>query len=159
MEEDARGPDEAAFSEDLEREDFVAGVVRSQWDAVVITWPWVLVWITAAPRPGAPDRFYLRLRCAGYPGRGPAGALWNPNTNFPLDPAAWPKGRARVAHVFRPNWEGGQSLYHPFDGLALEKHPDWPGKYPTKLWSRHHTIGRWLAEFHDLLNCDEYKGV
>src|SRR5262249_27836435 len=110
MAEGARGPDEAAFREDLEREDFVAGVLRSQWDAVEITWPSVLVWIAAATHPDAPDRFYFCLRCAGYPGRGPTGALWNPNTNAPLDQAAWPKGRARVAHVFRPNWEGGQSL-------------------------------------------------
>ena len=63
-----------------------------------------------------------------------------------------------MKHVFRTDWEGGQAFYHPFDGFALEKHPDWPEKYPKKLWSRNNTIGDWLAEFHELLNSEEYEG-
>lgn len=152
-------PDEMAFREDLQRPDFVAGEASGHWAIVEIAWPHVLVWIAAEERSGSPDRFHLRLHCAGYPCRGPTGTLWNAERNQPLEHSAFPKGRSRVAHVFRTNWEKGASLYHPFDGLALEKHGDWPAKYPAKLWSRHRSIGEWLAEFHELLNCDEYEGV
>jgi hypothetical protein len=159
MADGIRDPDEAAFREDLQRTGFVVGEASGHWAIVEITWPHVLVWIAAAGRNGSPDQFHFRLRCAGYPGRGPTGALWNAEKNQLLEHSAFPKGRTRVAHVFRTNWENGASLYHPFDGLALEKHSDWPAKYPDKLWTRHHTIGEWLAEFHELLNCDEYEGV
>lgn len=159
MSDIALGPDEAAFRTDLSRDAFVSGEALEDWAVVEITWPKVLVWIAAAERKSACCRWYLCLQCAGYPIRGPTGALWDFEKNSPLEYARWPKGRARVAHVFRTNWEGGASLYHPFDGLALEKHSDWPQKYPKKLWSRHRTIGEWLAEFHELLNCDEYEGL
>ena len=65
-------------------------------------------------------------------------------------------GLAEAAAI---DWENGQSFYHPFDGLAMEKHADWVQKYPMKLWSREFTLGRWLEEFHELLNCDEYRGI
>lgn len=154
-----QGPDEVAFREDLETGTFVVGALSGRWAVVDIEWPYVRGWIAAAKRKEAPDRFHMRMHCAGYPARGPTGALWNNETNTALEHGKWPKGRARVAHVFRTDWEGGQSFYHPFDGLALEKHPEWPEKYPKKLWSRNRTIADWLAEFHELLNSEEYERV
>ncbi|MAT67946.1 MAG: hypothetical protein CMJ58_00300 [Planctomycetaceae bacterium] len=153
------GPDEAAFREDLLVAEFAAGEVQMQWGLASISWPHVVVWIAAAPRPQSPDRYWFRLNCAGYPGRGPTGSLWNCDQNALLEHRAWPKGRARFAHVFRTDWESGMALYHPYDGHALKTHGNWPAKYPGKLWSRDRNIADWLAEFHDLLNCDEYEGV
>jgi hypothetical protein len=152
-------PDERALREDVAALDFLAGEVNGYWAIVAITWPNVFAWIAADNRKNAPVRFDVRATCAGYPNRGPTGTFWDAKTKAPLAHPLWPKGRARVAHVFRTDWEGGLSFYHPFDGLALEKHSDWPQKYPSKLWTRDHTMADWLAEFHDLLNCDEYEGV
>jgi hypothetical protein len=153
------GPDETAFRQDIKQANFLAGEANGYWGIVVITWPQVLAWLAAGDRKNAPARFHVRALCAGYPNRGPTGTFWDPDKNSQLAHGLWPKGRARVAHVFRTNWEKGQAFYHPFDGLAFEKHPDWPEKYATKLWTRKDTIADWLAEFHELLNCDEYEGV
>jgi hypothetical protein len=153
------GPDEIAFREDIKKVNFLAGEANGYWEIVAISWPEILVWIAAGPRKEAPTRFLVRALCGGYPNRGPTGTLWDREKNSQLANALWPKGRARVAHVFRPNWESGSALYHPFDGLTLEKHRDWPEKYAAKLWTRKHTMADWLAEFHELLNCDEYEGV
>jgi len=153
------GPDERALREDIAAPAFLAGEANGYWAIVAIAWPEVFAWIAAGDRKNAPTRFHVRARCARYPHRGPTGTFWDPEGKAPLSHARWPKGRSRVKHVFRTNWEDGVAFYHPYDGLALEKHPDWPQKYPKKLWTRNHTIADWLAEFHELLNSDEYEGV
>ena len=152
-------PDEGMFRNDMTLDAFLVGAASDHWEIFNLDWPYVFTWIEAASRPNSPSRFALRLTCSGYPSRGPTGTLWNQATNGPLEHAAWPKGRQRFAHVFRTDWEGGLSLYHPYDGLALEKHPEWTSKYTARLWTPRHTITDWLAEFHELLNCDEYEGV
>lgn len=159
MAESAPGPDEAAFREDIKQPGFVAGETNGHWAIVAITWPQVLMWIAAGERKNSPPCFHVRAGCSGYPCRGPTGTFWDPEKKSQLANGLWPKGRARVAHVFRTNWEEGRAFYHPFDGFALEKHSDWPTKYPNKLWTRKHGIANWIAEFHELLNCEEYQGV
>jgi hypothetical protein len=107
-------PDEATLREDLVRGDFLAGELRGEWGLVAIAWPYVFVWLAAAQRLNAPGKYHLRLECSGYPACGPTGTLWDEEKGIPLAAALWPKGRARVTHVFRPTWENGVSLYHPF---------------------------------------------
>jgi hypothetical protein len=153
------GPDEIAFRADLRDGRFAVGELSGQWAITEITWPHVVAWIAVPKRENGPERFYVRIDCGGYPNRGPTGTFWDTATKAALGHGSWPKGRARVKHVFRTDWENGRAFYHPFDGFAFEKHSDWTRKYPRKLWSRDRTIGDWLAEFHELLNSDEYTGT
>src|SRR5580692_7921659 len=69
------------------------------------------------------------------------------------------KGARGSRTSFGRHGKTGYRCTTPFSGYASERHPEWPAKYPTKVWSRKCTIGRWLAEFAELLNCDEYTGV
>ncbi len=160
-------PDQRRFDADLREAPFLAGVADGRWDvadrsvASGLDWPLVLLSVTAAPRDASPDRFYLLLDCQGYPAEGPTGAFWDPNKRAPLPSAAWPKGKGQgqVAAVFRPDWEGGRAIYHPFDRLTASKHADWPSKYPRLLWGGSRTIVDYLGMVHGLLNSNDYRGV
>src|ERR1022692_335045 len=105
MNDSDRGPDETAFRDDMKQARFLAGEANGYWSIVTITWPHAFLWIAAGGRKNAPDRFHVRAICVGYPSRGPTGTFWDPEKKCQLSHALWPKGRARVAHVFRTNWE------------------------------------------------------
>lgn len=160
-------PDQRRFQADIQDGPFLAGVADGRWgrpDDIMtagIAWPQVLLWVAAAARNGSPDRFYLLLDCQGYPGQGPTGAFWDSANRCPLPAASWPKGKGQgqVAAVFRPDWEGGRALYHPFDRVTAGKHADWPAKYPHLLWDGRRTILDLLGMVHGLLNCNDYQGV
>ncbi len=158
-------PDEAALLADVSGGPYLIGVADNRWGLAetatrkaAITWPHVTFWIAASARPGAPDRYFLRLNCAGYPTQPPTGSFCEPDGDRVLAHARWPKGRDRVAAVFRTDWQGGSALYHPYDGVSLRQHADWPQKYPSLVWTSDHTIAHVLDEYQRLLSSDEYLG-
>jgi hypothetical protein len=161
-------PDQLLFAEDLSSAEFRSGVVEGFWglpggDILPEPpgWPKVVLWIAAAPREGAPDRFYFGLDAAGYRTDPPTGTLWDPATMAALAFDKRPKGRpnSRFAKVFRTDWEKGVALYHPFDRVAAKGHPNWRNEQPHLIWTPERTIVDYLEEFHGLLNCGDYVGV
>ena len=160
------GPDERAFQRDLEDTPFRIGAVEGHWglpDASLVPdgqrWPIVFLWVAAAPGKNSPDRYYFRLDCRNYPIESPTGTLCDPQTQEVLALDKRPKGRDRVAAVFRTDWEGGRALYHPYDRVAAATHPDWNTRYPHLVWSRRRSIVALLSELHALLNSSDYLGV
>jgi hypothetical protein len=156
-------PDERQMHADLRAAPFLVGQSKGRWGRVVVEpppeWPVMLFSVAAAKRENAPDRFYLRLDCAGYPARSPTGGFWDPQTKDTLAAAKWPKGTKRVADVFKHGWRDGKALYHPFDRVTWDAHPDWPQQYKHLTWTRDHTIVDFLLMVHGLLNSSEYTGV
>lgn len=161
-------PDQRLFYEDLSSAEFLIGVDIGQWGLPArellpesLTWPQVVLWIAAAERPGAPDRFYVLLDVAGYRSDSPTGTFWDPATKDILDLAKRPKGRdgSRFARVFRTDWKKGQAFYHPYDRVAVQGHAKWLTEQPHLVWTSDHTIVDFLEEFHSLLNCGDYIGI
>jgi hypothetical protein len=156
-------PDLVAFLQDLDSAEFVDGIANSHWGLVCIEWPIALCWIAPAKRAGGPNRFFVRMECSGYPHARPTGTIWDIDKNARVENALWPKGRARIAAIFRLDWKDGCAFYHPYDRIAFDDHMkngnDWTKKYPNKLWTPKHTIVHWISEFHELLNTNEYTGV
>lgn len=161
-------PDHRLFDADVASAEFRAGAVKGHWgfaDADTVseqpTWPVRILWIRAAPRDKAPDRYYLQMDLSGYRGDAPTGTFWNPKTKTTLEFALRPKGKlgSRVAMVFRADWENGKAFYHPYDRVAAKGHPDWPKTQPSLIWDSDHTIVDYLEEVHSLLNCGDYIGV
>ena len=159
-------PDKRALLADFEEAPFRIGVEKGRWDLADpgllpegFAWPMVVFWIAAAPREGAPDRFYIRLDCEGYPTQPPTGTFWDPETKQSLAVANRPKGKERVGLVFRTDWQGDRAFYHPYDRVAAQSHPDWPAQYPHQVWTREHSIVDLLSELHALLNCADYTGL
>src|ERR1700730_9471473 len=109
------GPDERQMHADLCAASFLIGQSKGRWGRVAVEpapkWPMMHFWIGAAKRKDAPDRFYLRLDCAGYPTRPPTGGFWDPETKDTLAAAKWPKGIKRVEDVFKYGWRDGKALY------------------------------------------------
>ena len=161
-------PDKRLFESDILCAEFRSGVVRGWWGLpeerilpAEAAWPIRILWIAAAPRETAPDRFYISLNLGGYRTVPPTGTFWDPATKSMLDVAKRPKGRqrSRFAKVFRTDWEKGRAFYHPYDRVATRGHPDWPVQQPHLVWTANHTIVDYLVEFHSLLNSGDYLGT
>lgn len=166
-----QGPDERLFEDDLSSAGFRMGVANRQWglpDQDVLpqqpVWPARILWIAAAPREGAPDRFYILIDAAGYRSVPPTGTFWDPNTKSRLDLSKRPKGKngSKVAMVFRIDWpphDKGSAFYHPYDRVAVQDHSQWPAQLPNLVWDSNRTIVDYLSEFYTLLSSENYLGV
>jgi len=161
-------PDELLFEDDLLSAEFRIGVAKGLWglpenDVLPVqpNWPKKLLWIAAAPRPGAPDRFHVMLDLAGYRSVPPTGTFWDLGAGRMVDASKRPKGKpnSRVAKVFRTDWENGSAFYHPYDRVAAHGHTAWPMDQPHLVWTSSHTIVDYLEEFHGLLNSGDYIGI
>jgi len=161
-------PDQRLFEADLGSAEFRAGSLKGYWGlagADILpepsAWPMRVLWIAAAPRPNAPDRYYVRRDLSNYRTVAPTGTFWDPSTKDSLELAKRPKGRpgSRFAMVFRTDWEGGKAFYHPYDRVAAQGHANWPREQPSLIWDSNHTIVDCLEEFHSLLNCGDYLGL
>ena len=156
-----QSPSQRLFEADLQSAEFRSGVLKGYWDVAAQDWPRVILWIRAAPREGAPDRYYVALDLDGYRTAAPTGTFWDPATETMLDAASRPKGKAnsRFAKVFRTDWKKGRAFYHPYDRVAADGHSRWRTRQPHLVWTSDHTIVDYLEEFHALLNSDDYIGV
>lgn len=162
-------PDKRLFEADLASAESRNGMVNGWWGvpdratspAATLTWPRTVLWIAAARRENAPERYYVSLDMTGYRAAAPTGTFFDPATGSMLELAKRPKGRpdSRFARVFRIDWEGGRAFYHPYDRVAANSHADWPSAQPHLVWNANHTIVDYLAEFHALLNSGDYLGV
>jgi hypothetical protein len=153
-------PDERAVREHLSGGRFLAGVAAGRWRLVSVTWPRVLVAVTAAPRPNSPAEFVLRLETAGYPHTAPTGGLWDVHTDGSLAADRRPKGE-RAAQMFRSDgWLGGATaMYAPWDRLGLQAHGEWAQTYPRLAWNATRDLSFILANVWEVLNADDYLGV
>ena len=161
-------PDQRLFEADLGSAEFLVGASKGLWghaEAGALppgaAWPMVYLWMTAAARAGAPDKFYLVLDAAGYRSAPPTGTFWDPSAKTALGFDKRPKGKpgSRFAKVFRTDWEGGRAFYHPYDRVTIESHPNWRNEQPHLVWTSAHTIVDYLEEFQALLTGEDYLGV
>ena len=153
--------DQGCFEEHVASRPFQDGVARGYWDIAPrdgVEWPYLIIWIDAPSRPNSPERLFLRFHLQDYPAKGPTATLWDLDKNSQLDLAKWPKGDGDVGMVFRTNWEGAVGLYAPWDRYAMERHPDWPQKYPGVGWKPTCTITYYLRLTREVLHTDEYRG-
>jgi len=161
-------PDQRLFEADVADAEFLIGASKGWWGLAPATvvpadlaWPKTILWLAAAPRPNAPERFYVLLDVAGYRTASPTGSFWDPETRGALALAKRPKGKdgSRFAKVLRTDWEGGRAFYHPYDRLAAQSHTQWSTEQPNLIWSAKLTIVDYLEEFYALFQGSDYVGV
>lgn len=152
------GSDEAAVRAHLGSARFLAGVVAKRWRLVAVDWPYVVIAVTATPRPGAPAEVVIRFDLSGYPTYAPTGMPWDVERACQLEHAKYPKGD-RVSEVFRTNWEGGRALYAAYDRVALQGHSNWPAEHPRSCWNAGRDLSFVLDKIADLLTSEDYLGV
>lgn len=151
-------PDHRVFDAHAKTPSFLAGVFRGDWRIESVNWPTVIISIAAAPRDGAPDRFWLRCDLTNYPADSPTATPWDPDTNAQLAADRRPKGDD-VAMVFRRDWEDGRALYAPYDRVALTSHQNWVTEYPRTAWDATRDLTWWATRIWELLNDDDYLGI
>jgi hypothetical protein len=151
-------PDQRAFNLDANKPTFLAGVHRGDWRIEEIAWPTVDISIAAAPRPGAPTRFWFRCDFRNYPADAPTATPWDPDTNNKLATGKRPKGD-HVDMVFRSDWEEGRALYAAYDRVALTGHANWRTEYPRTAWNGTQDLAWWAMRIWELVNDDDYLGV
>ena len=89
-------PDERAFRADIGKPAFRLAQAEGRWRLIGITWPHVLIAVTAADG----RAYVLRFNCAGYPQEPPTGGPWDPDKNTVLPAARWPRSKGG-----RTTWE------------------------------------------------------
>ena len=152
---DVNAPDERAFQADVAKPAFRLGQARGRWQLERVTWPSVLISVTANDG----RHFGFRFECSGYPQTPPTSSLWDLGRNERLAPRQWPIGLSsggRVSAVFRRNWEHGAALYLPCDRSTHSAHPEWVHGHPTMSWKPSDGIVHYLELVHELLNCPDY---
>ena len=164
-------PDQSLFEEDIASAEFRSGAAKGKWGVAApelladFNWPKRLLWIAAAARPNAPERYYIAMDAKGYRTVPPTGTFWDPATKSMLAVPKRPKGKpgSRVERVFRTDWNSGTAFYHPYDRVAADSHKaEWAkgaGNDTRRRWTSEHTIVDYLEEFHGLLNGGDYLGV
>lgn len=146
-------PDEKALRADVAKAAFRAGAADKRWRLVSITWPHVLIGITAKDG----REFVLRFNCAGYPAVPPTAGPWDPQRNAILAFEHWPRSHGgRLGAVFRTDWKFGTALYLPCDREAIAGHEAWRTEMPSKIWRPSAGIVQYLELVHELLNCRDY---
>ena len=156
-----KSPSQRLFEGDLQSADFRSGVLKEHWGVAAVDWPRAILWVRAAARAGAPDRYHVALDLEGYRSAAPTGTFWDPSSEAMLDTARRPKGKegSRFAKVFRTDWKKGRAFYHPYDRVAAGSHGEWRTQQPHLVWTSDRTIVDYLEEIRSLLNSDDYVGV
>jgi hypothetical protein len=151
------GPDERTFRSHIDAGPFQAGVQRGDWNVGAIEWPYAILAVRAAARPGGPASLALQFELDQYPQQLPTARPWDPLKDQPLAPELWPIGE-QASEVFKPSWNQG-ALYIPCDRVAIQEHPGWNNDYPSYRWDPARDITQYLRVVRDVLNGPGYAGV
>jgi hypothetical protein len=154
-----RPPDHVLLESDLAVPEFRCGEIERRWRHILTKWPFAIIAVSAAERPGSPAEFVLRFECSGYRQNPVTARVWNLETDTPLPTTDWPTGRSIVPSVFRPSWKQGTCLYLPCDRLSIEGHEQWRQEHPSRLWQPSRGIICYLEQVYELLNQSDYTGV
>lgn len=162
--QDVNSPDKQCFRNHIQNGRFRLGIEDNKWRLIstdLVDWPKTIIAIRPAPLDNAPGEYTFRFDLDQYPNQAPTAQPWDAENNTPLAPDKWPKGKpdSRVAQVFRPEWNRGQSLYLPCDRLAIQGHPDWVNQHRRYLWSVDKDISFFLGILYELLNSSNYQGT
>lgn len=136
-------PDRLLLEADLAATAFRVGEIDGRWRLGMISWPHVIIAVTAPQRPNSPAEFAFRFECTGYRQLPVTAQPWDLRTNGPLPAKDWPTGRSIVPSIFRPEWREGAvplpALRSPLDRRPsrLDHRPSEPS---VGSKTRHHLL-------------------
>ena len=164
-------PDQRLFESDLQSAEYRNGVAKGLWDQADgaalpddAAWPNAYFWMAAAPRTGAPDRYYVALNLSGYRSVPPTGPFWDPVKKQTA--GVWQMAEGQAEQPVRDGVQDGRIFrgrYARFitrtTARRYQDHPQWRTEQPHLVWTSSHTIVNYLEEFQSLLTCGDYIGV
>jgi hypothetical protein len=147
------GPDQRAFEADIAKPVFRLGGLEQKWRLCSVSWPFVVIEVSAKDGCWYP----LRFNCAGYPQVAPTAGPWDTARDAVLPFELWPRGNGgRVTAVFRTNWKNGTALYLPCDRESIVGHDNWRVETPSKIWRPSEGLTQYLELVYELLNSRDY---
>ncbi len=158
-------PDALKFNSDVKDALFIIGINEGKWGIENnsderLTWPFVLIWVSADKRNNAPEKFYFQFELDNYPAQAPNICIWNPILDAPLEQAKRPKGIGDSYFMFRADWENGNHIYTPYERRTISAHAqEWLNGYPNLRWKNTDSIFKILEHLHFTLNNPDYHGV
>ena len=152
-------PDRAMLEQDLAAPEFRCGEIEGRWRRISLSWPHVILSVSAPARPQSPAEYAFRFECSGYRQSPVTGQPWDADSNGPLPAQRWPAGPSIVASVFRPEWKQGLCLYLPCDRMSIEGHEAWRNDHPNRLWQPERGIVCYLGQVYELLHQSDYSGI
>jgi len=152
-------PDRALLEQDLAAPEFRCGEIEGRWTRGTISWPYVIVAVSAPERPRSPAEYGFRFECTGYRQNPVTAQPWDLQGNSPLAAERWPTGPVIVSSVFRPEWKQGLCLYLPCDRMSIEGHENWRSIHPSRLWDANRGIICYLEQIHGLLHESDCSGT
>ncbi|MDO6435745.1 hypothetical protein Q4E93_34340 [Flavitalea sp. BT771] len=152
-------PDIAIFNQHMSGAGFQVGLDKGMWgvpdnDPERPTWPYIIIWIKAAIKENAPDKFFFRFTLDGYPSNAPSACPWDNDKQVVLNISEWPKGGIVTTSIFKTGWP--IALYAPCDRLAIAGHANWEKEYPDLWWRSTDKIEKYLHFIHRNLNSADY---
>jgi len=149
---EALDPAWVAIEEDLQAVPVLDGVENGYWRVVSLTFPTLIVAITA----GDGRVFGMRVDLTGYPTVAPAGTPWHLDVNRPLTQMELPAGPSAEV-VFRSHWSSinGWTPYMASERVLIQgDHATWAPQHPERSWNPTRTIAFYLTELHkELRSC------
>lgn len=152
-------PDRAMLEQDLAAPEFRCGEIEGRWRVVSLSWPHLIVSVSAPARPQSPNEYAFRFECSGYRHRPVTAQPWDIASNNPLAARLWPSGVSIVPSVFRPEWKQGLCLYLPCDRMSIEGHEAWRNDHPSRIWQPERGIVCYLEQVYELFHQSDYSGV
>jgi len=152
-------PDRLLLERDLAAPEFRCGELEGRWRLVEVSWPYVIIAVSAPLRDAAPTSYGFRFECSGYPQTPVTAQPWDIPARTPLASRRWPTGPSLVAAVFRPEWRNGGCLYIPCDRYSIEGHDGWRTEHPSRLWNPERGIIGYLEQIYDLFHQSDYSGL
>lgn len=148
--------DQSVFNQHMQEGFFQLASDDGRWGIhKLLSWPNVILWVTALSKRGCPDRYYFRFDLSGYPSTAPTACPWDNNTDQRLDNVKWPTGQRLVSKTFNYGWNLN-ALYVPCDRIAMNAHESWITQFPELWWQPHFKINVYLDFIHRLLNSSDY---
>lgn len=157
--------DEKLFHDHLKSPDFLIGFQKGHWGFISEekdwpSWPVFFLWISAASRPGSPDKFVLKFILDNYNQYAPQGIFWDLERNSVLEPGKRPNVQGVHERAFRVDWQNGLELYAPWDRSGLKSHPEWLQVHKGFSWEENRDqISKYLRIVYTILNSESYYGI
>src|SRR5262245_62014989 len=95
-------PDSILLAEDLKAPEFRLGEIEVRLRLVSTSWPYVVIAVAAAERNHSVREVGFRFECTGYRQMAATAQPWDFDTDRPLPPDRWPKGKSIIPSIFRP---------------------------------------------------------
>lgn len=152
-------PDRVMLEQDLAAPEFRCGEIEGRWRFVSLSWPHVIVSVSAPARSQSPDEYAFRFECTGYRQTPVTAQPWEIISNGPLPARVWPTGPSMVPSVFRPEWKQGLCLYLPCDRMSIEGHEGWRNDHPSRMWQPERGIVCYLEQIYELFHESDYSGI